>query len=481
MSYTLYRWDGSTLKTLLGSATDYTPPTTSYDWAAGAEPWRYDTGLSSAAREALFTSSWAGSPVAIVDLAGSGTDLRARLDTTLNAQGSRKIVRLPAGDFQLTSFQHIGSDPRATYAFGYYHSLLAGLIGAGPDQTFVTLAAGSMTSDQLTEMQGMSIASGSPLQQGTLIIGGGTVWCAGFTLRAYDQQNLTAVASDLVAKGVVVPQPAPHQGLVIGQNRDAYLSYVRLQGPGRAMYPSPPFEMACLTQQYGGLWMDHYELDGRLSPAIDPARPRRCGTIMTNNPSAVQLSDGWHHHCNVSRDALNSENQDTGADYVYQRVKVEAIGNGNVDPNLNGGATLGGYSAAVCCGFETSREQITYDQPVMSVDYAGIVNSVFSCHFGFTTVGTERGTNGPQGGRLTVNGGIFRNTAFPQMDGYLTIRVSKKTYWYLDGYATTVHVYDDLGAQKSPWVYTGSTPPTSGQIAAAGISPSTHYIIHETS
>lgn len=459
--------------------------TLGYDWAVGNEPWRSDPGLTSAQREALFTTSWpAGWDTGLteVDISQTSGDLRTILASALASVSGRAIVRLPAGEFYDDSFEKLSTSE--VYAFGFYSSKMAVLLCPdGPENTFINQSADSLTTAQLSYLQGMSIASGETNNLASLLLGGGDVFGAGFTLTAEDQQDLSAVAADLVAKGVVVPQPAPHHGIAIGQNRKARLSYFRVVGAGAAMYASTPFEHGSITQQYGETYLDHYEFDGRRASWIDPAQPWVCGMSMFNNPGTTVISDGWEHHAPLSRIAYNSSNANTQSNVSYARVKVEYIGNNHVRPDYNGGSSLGGTSAAACVGFESSKDQITWDHLSLTVDNTLLKSNVFSTHLSFTTVAGNyaHGANGPQGGRLTVLGGTFGNRAFPQLDGYLTVRVSRATYWYLDGYATTLMVYDESGARLTPWVYTGSTPPTSGQIAAAGISPSTHFIVVEIS
>lgn len=460
--------------------------TVDYNWSDTNLPWTVTESLTTQQRQTIYTADWP-SDITIVDLIhvdGNNfhDDLLATIGSVSTSTSFRVLVRLPEGDHVFTSFPLTGSSGSATYAHGFYLNRLQGLLGAGPDKTFVTMAADSMSQDQLDAITAMTASSGQQMAMMMFSHGGASattnrrVYLGGLTFRAADQQDITSSAMS-----IVTPQPAPHVGISIYPDTDATISYVRFQAPARASYASPPFECGALNTQYGDIYIHNSEFDGRRSADLDSNRPRRCPPLLANNEDNHTLVDCWLHHCNLSRYAVNDQNQDTSGGYTLTRTKVEQIGNGNVDPNLNSGVSLGGASAAVCCGYETVNGVVTFNQPVISVDYAGIISNVFSSHIGFTTVGSTRGTNGPQGGRLYVQGGTFTNTAFPQMDGYLTIRVSQKTYWYIDGFATTLNIFHSDGNRKTPWTYSGSTPPTAAAISAAGISPSTHYIVHVTS
>ena len=92
-------------------------------------------------------------------------------------------------------------------------------------------------------------------------------------------------------------------------------------------------------------------------------------------------------------------------------------------------------------------------------------------------MGTTRGTNGPQGGRFTAYDNVYRHNGLPQLDGFVCFRIASATYWYLDGYATTIDVRATAGGPElTAWEFTGSVP-SAAAIAAAGITPETHFIV----
>lgn len=453
----------------------------SYDWSDANPPWAYSSGLSAAEREELFTLDWEPG-VQIVDPAPGQATLAAAVNARLAQAGTndRYVIRLPEDDLPSATFGLVGSSGSPTYAFGFYHPRWRGWLGQGADRTTVTMQADSMSSDQLTALGQMDVG-GSPNQMGLALIqptGPYRVYLAGLSIRAADQQYLPAVQAGLAAKGVIKDQPAPHQGIVVAQERDATISYVRFQGAGRACYAAPPFEHANLTSQYGAISVHHCEFDGRRAADIDPLRPRRCGPIMANNEDSHTLADSWLHHANVSRYAVNDQNRDTFGPYNVTRTKVEYIGNGNIDPSLNGGASLGGASGAVACGYESTRSTITFTDPVMVVDNSITSNSI-SQHIGLAEVGSIR----RQGGRLYVHGGTFVNRAFPSIDRFLTIRIYSATYWWQDGVDNTVFVYRPDGYRKQPWIYNGAWPPNpTGAVGSDGlpVHPDTHYMIRNS-
>lgn len=444
------------------------PPVSSSDWSDTNLPWAYtDTSV--------FTSTWlAGTK--IVALSNTGSTFKASLDATLAPlpTGSRWVVQLPAGDFQLLNFAALGGT--STYDFGYYSAKLQGFLGAGPDKTFVTMAAGAVNSTQLSIIQGLTpSSSASPLQMGIIRFDGSAnspVLIAGVTFRAYDQPNVVAQAAG-ASPAMVVPQPCPHQGVVIYQSSTAQVSYCRFQGAGRAATSSPPFEMANITTQYGSTVYNNCEFDGRLSPAINAAQPRRCGPIMGNNETLHTMRDCWMHHSNVSRYAVNDQNRATSGTYTLTRVKANQITNNhNVDPALNGGNSLGGYTNACPLGWESCNGIVILNDCTVEQN-DGFTDGQIAQHLQFTSVGSRN----PQGGRCFVNGGTFRNTAWPQLDGFVEFRIPTGTFWYSDGLANTLAVTHANGQQLAPYVYTGSWPPSAATLAAAGVSPTTHYFV----
>ena len=446
-----------------------TPPPVSNDsdWSDANPPWAYtDTSV--------FTSTWpAGTQ--IVSLSATGATFKAKLDNTLSGVTGRAVVQLGAGDFQLTNFSALGGT--TTYDFGYYSSKLQGFLGAGPDKTFITMNASSMSTQQLSIIQALTpTSSASPLQMGILRFDGvsasSPVLIAGVTFRAADQQNITAQAAG-ASPAVVVPQPAPHQGVVLYQGSYGQVSYCRFQAAGRACTSSPPFEMANITTQYGSTVYNNCEFDGRLSASLNAAQPRRCGPIMGNNETLHTMTDCWIHHSNVSRYAVNDQNRNTAGTYTLTRVKANQITNThNVDPALNGGNSLGGYTNATALGWESCNGTITLNNCVIEQNN-GFTDGQIAQHLQMTSVGSRN----PQGGRCTVNGGTYRSTVWTQLDGYVLFRIPTGTFWYSDGLNTTLSVYNNAGTKLSPYVYTGTWPPTAGQLSVAGVANTTHYIV----
>lgn len=468
---------GRTIRVTVGTSSDPL-------WSDAVSPARQYTS------EADFTADWDAEAIAaIADLSGYSSDFYTAAYNQCAASSTPIIIRLPAEKLHLTSFPLAGSSGSQTFAFGFYHPKWRGFLGRGPGQTIVQQDANSMSAAQISALEAMSIAAGVPNQMGMFLAqptGAYKVYFSGLTVQAADQPNLTSVASDLVAKGIVTPQPAPHHGIVIGPNKDWHASYLELLGAGRAVYPAPPFEHTNFTSQYSAGTAHHVLSDGRRAADIDSARPRRCNPWMMNNEDSWFMSDSRLCYSNISRVACNdqSTNSDLSGGYgpytFGAGVQVDHIGNHNIDPNLNGGVTLGGYSQAVCTGFESTGSVITYHQPHISVDNLYTDGSI-SQHIGLNIVSSVN----PAGGRLYVYGGTFKNTAFPWLDGWLCVRISQSSHWYTDGPANTIYVYagaDTATPRKQPWLYTGawSESAMTAAMATDGVSPSSHYLLRNT-
>lgn len=446
-----------------------------WNWSESNLPWSYE---SPADWESLM---YPGAEVRTLQTGGA--DFYTNLMNTVNAAPGRVVVRLPPGDFRLTSFRPIGSSGDPLYAFGFWNTKLAGFTGAGADVTSITMASGSMSQEQLTKMSTLTKASFAPLTTGIMRIDAFNyqpVFIGGVTFRSEDQNLLTAVASDIT--GIFVPQPAPHQGLVLYSGSfgrayagDVTISHVRFQGAGRALMGQPPFEMSNLTSQYGKTRIFKSEFDGRRSPDIDPAQPRRCNPIMSNNELSHLMEDVWLHHSNVSRYASNDENQDTQGTYTVRRFKLEHMSdNRNTDPALNNGEPLGGVSAVTPFGWESCNGTITLEDGIIDqyIDYTS--GGQAPAHFQMTTVGSRN----PQGGRFSMSRVVCSNKGFPAADGFIIGRIGNTSYWKLDGYENTIDVrHPKTGVRLTAYEYKGAWPPNKVALGALGVTPDTHYIV----
>lgn len=435
-----------------------------YDWSDTNLPWAYNN-----------VSAWESKMPAelpVVDLSSTGSTFWDKLNNTVNAQSGRFICRLPAGVFSLSSFRLIGSSGNQTYSFGFWFAKLAGFVGAGADKTFIEMAANSMTQAQLDALSQMTQASFVPNNMGMFRLdssGGEKAFLGGITFRADNQNLLTTISSDITGN-VAVPQPAPHQGPTLHTDNEGYfiVSHCRFQGAGKGWMSQPPFEMANVTSGRSRVFYTNCEFDGRISESFDPARPRKCGPIMFNKGIENRITDSWLHHSNISRYAANDQGQTTtGRVYSATRCKAEQITNTQNDGK-------GGFTNATPFGWESTNAEIIMTDNIIVQDNVNFSGQIPQ-HLQVSSVGGEN----PQGGRLRVYGGVYRNNGFPALDGFLCIRATS-SYWVSDGYDTTMYVYpngDGSGTRKIAWNYTGTWPPTAEQIAAAGVSPQTHYLV----
>jgi hypothetical protein len=429
------------------------PGTVAWDWSDTNLPWAYSN-------PSVFTSGWP-SGVTIVDLQTGSGSFYTRLNATINAAGgARVVVRLPAGVHHLTSFNMIGSSGSPTYAFGFWHAKLQGFLGQGADQTFIQMDANSVTQAQLNDMMTMDAGpTGSPNQMGFMRLDGTSaspILISGVTFRAEDQPPMTDGTASVKSYGAVFPDPAPFNGLVFYSNSSGIISYSRFQAAGHAKLGLPPFEHANVNSQYSpSMVYSHCEMDGRLSPDLDPTQPRRCGPVMANNETLHTMSDCWLHHSLWTRYAANDQNRDTYGTYNLTRTKIEQI-----NPSSAGWESCAAAINITDCIIDT-------DSPVPS----GASGNTF--HLSLTPVGSR---SNPQGGRLTVTRGTFNSSKYPSVDGYLTIRAIASMHWVTDGYNTTMMIYNSSGQRKSPYVVS-SWPASSGTLSAAGVTPNTHYLV----
>ena len=456
-----------------GGTTD--PSALAYDWSDDNNPALLYTSTAD------FTEGWPAGTV-YRDLAGvAGDDLHVRMLATTSGMdyNDKCVIRLPAGTYHLKSFHMIGSSGDPLYAFGAWVHQVQGFLGAGPDKTFIQMDKNAMTQAQINAMASYDPTTFTPIQIGMMRLDGDMsghpVLLGGVTFCAEDQPNITTVHANLTSAGVVVPQPAPHNGIVIFPNSASIINNCRFIGVARSMTSAPPFECFALAGQYGTDVWRRIEIDGRRAAWIDPARPRRSSLGGANNQSSHYMEDSWMHHSAVSRYGVNDENRNTSGAYSYRRIKIEQVeGTRNTDPALNGGVSLGGWNDPSCMGWESVNGTITFDDCIISQDNNRFTyQSAPPAHYNLTSTGSRN----PQGGRMVVRNTVHRNTGWPQLDGFATFRIAPNTYWATDGFNTTLALYNAGGTRLIPYKYTGTWPMSAAAITAAGITPETHFIV----
>jgi hypothetical protein len=160
--------------------------------------------------------------------------------------------------------------------------------------------------------------------------------------------------------------------------------------------------------------------------------------------------------------------------YEVARSKIERIGDTRNDGK-------GGMTNASALGWESTNAELRVTDVIVSQDNPNTVGNDRAQHLQMTVTGNAA-VDDVAGGRLRVNGGDFRTPGQPQLANWLTVRATP-SHFVSDGYENTIFVYpnaDGSGTRKQPWVYSGTWPPTAAQIAAAGVSPTTHYLIRNS-
>jgi hypothetical protein len=448
------------------------------DVSLGAPYWDYSaTNLPQAYSSEADWESRIQAGIARVDLRKDSSDFFTNLKATVDAAPGRVIVHLGEGDHILDQFRMIGASGDPSYAFGFWFPKLAGLSGAGYDKTFLSMAGNSVTQAQLTRLSGMKQADFAPNQMAVARIDSSVsqpFFMGGITFRSDNQNPLTSISSDITGS-VVVPQPAPHGGIIFYTGGAGLMSHVRFQGAAKAWNSQPPFEHANTSSNRGRIRLYNVESDGRIASIYDPARPRKCGVFMTNDAYESRIFDSWLHHTNVSRYAANDEGMtEAGRVYAVTRTKVERISDTRNDGK-------GGATNASALGWESTNAELIVTDVIVSQDNPNNVGGDRAQHLQMTVTGNPA-VDDVSGGRLRVNGGVFRTPTAPQLDGWLCVRATP-SHFVTDGYQNTIHVYpnaDGTGLRKQPWVYAGTWPPTAAQILAAGVSKDTHYLIRNS-
>lgn len=496
MTFTLYRWNGTTLQPLLGAGGSYTPPGVGV-WDDSNHPAMLSSSLTGSALETYLMQEYPADWVypTIVDYTpgisgpASGSDFFAHIYNQCQAAGARIVIRLQGGTvYHCSRFVPIPITGGGSilYAMGLWHSNLQGFITSGPGPAIIQMDADSFTGAQITALESMTTSE--VLNAAVMRLDGQRRVLAGIQVRAADQQDISDVhqsIKDYGSSDPVCPQPAPHAGVFLfpSTGGSAYLSHLDLVGAGRAVTSAPPFECANIGTQYGDIRVWNCHSDGRRHPDIDPARPRRCGVWMTNNDT-WSGKNIWMHHSNLSRWATNDGGQTTVRSYYVENVQIEEITNNqNVDPALNGGASLGGWTNPCVMGYETcvspielNGVRLTVDNTSTSLAIQQHLQLAYVASSAFPTAPTS-----PPNAKLTVIGGIFHNVAFPAIDGFLTVRIAQDIWWR--DLSTYLWIWNGAETvRKTGRIYTGAW--NNGALAAwvssNGFTPDTDYIVRQS-
>lgn len=417
------------------------------------------------------------------------TDLQARVNYTISQVGGAGpvYITLPEGVHSLVKFNMIGGSGDPLYAFMLWNSRLRGLKAAGdPTNTVIQAEDGQTVSGswvhaiseaQLTAMAALDPTTYAPLQMGVCRFDSTPTepfLLGDLTFRAKDQRPITAIHANLAAQGVVVPQPAPHQGIVFHPGTSsarphAIVNNCRFQGISRAMSSAPPFECGMVNTQYMTAVFRRCEFDCRRAAELDPAQPRRSSPFLMNNDISMNFEDSWFHHSAVNRIAINDENKNTTAlstTYAFVRVKIDHMGDtNNVDPALNGGVSLGGtdHTYLSPIGFESSNALITFTECIIEQNTTSARGGI-----AITTVGSRN----PSGGSLVITDCDFRYAAKPYLKGYARIMIGPTTLWWTAGAPYGTQVWKN-GAQLT--CISTSTPAVPTEATVSNYNPATHY------
>ena len=133
--------------------------------------------------------------------------------------------------------------------------------------------------------------------------------------QAYFRKNQTA-ASPLAWNGISI----------WGCQPGSIWQFCRFQGFGFALNTAPPFECGVVnSNRNNGLLIQRTEVDGRIAPSIDAARPAAAGGWMWNKETLITMKDSWQHHTRRSGWATNSNTVSENEHYIGDNFQCERI------------------------------------------------------------------------------------------------------------------------------------------------------------
>ena len=434
-------------------------PATFSGWSDTSPPWELQPG------ESVDDNRPAG--VLVVDYgdysSGGALSLQDTLDAIRTAATEPYYVRMPAGVYSFSDFHYAAAagvgrcyqDVAATKYFG-------GLIGAGADQTIITVDPEVMTGTQLA---GITAGSPSPVQTHVIYTSseaaiGVPVFFSGITFRGGLQQEISL-------SGLTGTAPAPYTGLyVVRAKAGSMIQYCRFEGFGFAAKNSPPYETGAIVSLRADYTILRCEIDGRISAAIDPAQPVASGGIMQNYETTASVIGSWQHSTRRSGYAMHGQDVSEGGNasdlgvYSCTDFQVEGICD---TPDSWAGSSLGFTPSNI----EELKRTFTYTRPRFTASPS--VNG--PAHI---TVGTTNGNDLAE--QIIVTDPVIGNTDY---NGCLYVRFVRVPNAYGDSPYYTAYVNGGLSALPVTVTQGGVTlaPVLNTDYSSATHTPDSSFIV----
>lgn len=454
--------------TTTGTATPTQSGGGSASWADGNEPWRIG-GL---------TDDW---PQAALDkvvqyndsrwFSASKTFTKICQDAAAIVPGA--IIKLPAGTYHLTKFDQAVS---GTQGYVFFGKSIGGLLGAGPESTFIVLDSNALVDPLLTSIKNATNA----ISVYTMRFDNAP-YISGITFDAHEQPLIDGTA---VAKpnGYPSSYSAPYAGLQYYNTTGGITQNVRFRGFGKCWNNVYPYELGAVNTSGASHTMRRYEIDGRTAASINSTRPRVSGGFMYNNGGNFTLTDGWEHHSKRSGHTIfGKTGSATLASGTFNTTRVRINDNANINDGDGGTYTFSAFNHEQAVG------AITYTNCQMQRS-----NIASTGRATYITVGANNNLGNPK--NIVFN---FDDKSYwenpPATDNGMFSVFNPPTY------GSTSNIYHDqfkagaepiqvfVGGKKLKPVFVSSTAVgswptvpsshTASQLAAAGYTPTTAFLI----
>jgi hypothetical protein len=459
------RWEGINLPSFEGPGSEY---------VEGFEPWRLGPG------ESYLDNMPTGVEVVPASYFSESDDIYAILEAveTSPLTTAGVYVELDAKTYYLSSFRSYSTDDWRGFANATRHVM--GLIGQGPDSTFIRVRPDAVSSspgaaDHVLNATGGS--PGTPVAVIALYFSNTTtdvpLFFSGITFDGTLQTPFTTYSTASQAsfrRNHAVPSPLAWRGISLWRCIEgSRMQYCRLRGFGYALNTAPPFEAGAIETNYDdGFVLTRTEIDGRVPGSLYPTRPRASGGLMWNKGIDATVTDSWQHHTRRSGWATNTNTNGQGERYVAVNFQVEEIAN-----DLDGYAgDNGGFNGA---NVEEVVGIFTIENGDMSIANGAHINWALP----YRSSGADQLTTVSSHPVIEVHGFQTDDVLY---GGCLRIRVTQNpnstgtspayTYLVNNGVSSAVNLFDVRDSEGEPL-----TPVRHNAFNPSLHGPDTHYVV----
>ncbi len=300
--------------------------------------------------ESVYDNMPAGVTVVNITDYSSSHELYEALQEVATTVSQPVYVQLEATNYTISTLVSYSTNDWRGWANS--NKRVMGLIGHGPDQTFITVQPTAVSSSAGARDFVLNATNSAPVSPTALYFSNdGTsvpLFISGITFRGTLQTPYgvySAASQSYFRINQTASSPLAWNGMSIWRgNANARMQYCRFQGFGFALNTAPPFECGAInSNRCTGMTFYRCEWDGRIAAEIDSSQPRASGGLMWNKESSIFVVDSWLHHTRRSGWATNTNTGSTTEAYTGTNFQLDEIAN---QPNDGWAGDNGGFNGS---------------------------------------------------------------------------------------------------------------------------------------